>query len=230
MTVSLTAETDYRLRGVSLTNGRPDVRLGVGYDHASGAYAGAALIAGKAADGSVQALGHTAYLGYARRVGRGLTLDVGATDTRVASTVSVPFTVTYPTYVYSGANNLRYTSSYREAYLGVIRGQTNARLYLSPDYLGSGRTTAYLEVGSGLQATSRARLFWQAGLLAPLEGGAASGPDRLRTRYDMRAGVSVDLGPAQVQLTGTATGPKLEYPRGYPRKRYALVVSASAYF
>ena len=233
VTVSLTAESDYRLRGVSLTNGRPDVRLGVGYDHASGAYGGGALIAGKDAGGGVRALGHVAYVGYARRVGRGFTVDVGAINTRVTTTVATPLTgEAYPTdpYAYAVSQTERYASEYSEAYVGAIRGQTSVHVYLSPDYLGSGRTTAYLDLGTGVRASSRVRLFWHAGLLTPVGGSGGSGPARVRTRYDMRTGVALDLGVAQVQLAWTAMGPRLEYPVGYTQKRHALVVSATASF
>ena len=39
-TVSAAIESDYRFRGISLSDGKPDVRFNIGYDHKSGAYAG----------------------------------------------------------------------------------------------------------------------------------------------------------------------------------------------
>src|SRR5205809_7860424 len=44
LNASLGVVSDYRLRGVPLTQGRPAVTLDVGYDHSSGAYAGATVI------------------------------------------------------------------------------------------------------------------------------------------------------------------------------------------
>jgi len=37
---SLGVESDARFRGISLSGGRPDLRLSLSYDHASGVYAG----------------------------------------------------------------------------------------------------------------------------------------------------------------------------------------------
>src|ERR1700683_5298977 len=40
-------ESQYRSRGVALTDGKPDLRLGVSYDHPRGVYVGASLIGGE---------------------------------------------------------------------------------------------------------------------------------------------------------------------------------------
>src|SRR5882757_2484062 len=98
--VSVTAvvESDYRFRGVSLTDGKPDFKLAIAYDHASGAYAGASVVIGKNdGDSRVEALGYVGYLGFAKRTGAGLTWDVGATSSRLVDSVPTTVVVRTPT-------------------------------------------------------------------------------------------------------------------------------------
>src|SRR5579862_5766590 len=78
-----TLESQYRLRGIALSNDEPDARLEFSFDHASGAYVGAAVIGGKTVDTEFHGLGFLAYLGYAQGSVGGLTWDVGATITEV---------------------------------------------------------------------------------------------------------------------------------------------------
>lgn len=44
---SATVESEYRFRGVALTDDKPDARIELSYDHPSGAYAGFSLIGGE---------------------------------------------------------------------------------------------------------------------------------------------------------------------------------------
>jgi uncharacterized protein (TIGR02001 family) len=227
--MSATAESEYRFRGVALTNGKPDVRLGLSYDHPSGGYAGASVIVGEGARGDIHALGYIGYVGYARRTGGGLTLDVGATNARVVDSIPVRVTVRTPqNYVYTGVITYRYQADYSEVYAGVIKGGVSAHLYVSPNYLGEGLRTAYLDVSGAVRPADRVRLFWHAGLLVPL-GGRTARDDR-SLRYDLRAGVALELGPGELQLAWTTVGSAVEYPIGYPQKRDALVLSATTFF
>src|ERR1700744_2254020 len=61
LVAAATLETQYRLRGVALSNGQPDLRLALSYDHSSGAYGGVSAIGGETDRNGVQPLG---YIGY----------------------------------------------------------------------------------------------------------------------------------------------------------------------
>jgi hypothetical protein len=218
---SATAESEYRFRGAPLTNGEPDVRLAVAYDHRSGAYGGASVLVGRGARGTVQAMGYAGYVGYARRAGPGLSLDLGATHARyigrLPGEVLVPGRQGTPVAV---RYTLHYDSEYSEAYVGLIGRDLSAHLYVSPDYLGQGQTTAYLDLSGVLRPARRLRLSGHAGALAPLGGhakayapagllGAGLNEDR-GLRYDMRLAAAVELGRAEVQLAWTHADPRLE--------------------
>ena len=75
---SVGVESDHRFRGVSLSDGEPDLRLSVAYDHASGVFAGASATRVEFMLGrhSVQLLG---YAGYVTRGPIDLNAEVGAT-------------------------------------------------------------------------------------------------------------------------------------------------------
>jgi uncharacterized protein (TIGR02001 family) len=237
---SVTAESQYRFRGVPLTNGKPDLRLALAYDHPSGAYAGASAIIGTAPRGGVQAMGYSAYVGYARRAGPDLSWDAGLTHARYIGRLPGRAVVPGPRGPAAVRYTLHYDSDYSEAYAGLVRRDVSAHLYVSPDYLGQGQTTAYLDLAGAVRPAPRVRLFGHAGVLAPLAGRSrvyappgiarpAGGDDR-RLVYDLRVGAALELGRAEVQLAWTHVGPRLEYPRDYSRRRDALVVSAAAFF
>jgi uncharacterized protein (TIGR02001 family) len=226
---SLGGESDYRVRGVSLSNGRPVARAGVAYDHRSGLYGGATALVGTRAGGRLRALGGVGYVGVARRLGSGLTTDFGVTSTRISSDVMA----TAPGYEgpYGYVPPIRYRRSYRadysEVYAGLSRDNVSIHLYLSPNYLRPGQGTAYVDVNAAIRPAPRVRVFGHAGVLAPLERETA---DRLRSRADLRLGVAWEFDHAEVQLAWTSVTRRVEYPRGYARSRDAVVLSASAYF
>ncbi|HTK34428.1 MAG TPA: TorF family putative porin [Caulobacteraceae bacterium] len=227
--VSVTAmvESDYRFRGVSLTDGKPDLKLAIAYDHASGAYAGASVVIGKNdGDRRVEALGYAGYLGFAKRSGVGLTWDLGATTSRLVD--SVPSTVivrpaTGPAYTISSIRH--YIAAYNEVYAGVSKGAVSVYAHLSPDYIGVNRGTAYFDLNWTTRPRDHLRLFWHAGLLTPL---GVSGDRSLR--YDLRTGVAVEFSRGEVQLAWTKVGPRMDYPFGRRQSPEALVVSAAGFF
>lgn len=120
---SLSADTDFRYRGVSLTDGRPVARVTASYDHSSGGYGGASLIFGEATDGSLGAIGYSLYGGYARRMRNDLTLDLGLTRTEIKSLARVSIDVPGPPgVVYSYRFSRAYVADYTQAYTGLIGG------------------------------------------------------------------------------------------------------------
>jgi hypothetical protein len=226
---SATLESDYRLRGLSLTNGQADLRLGLAYDFASGAYAGASVIAAQPAHVGLRALGYVAYAGFARQTEGGLGWDVGATDSQIDLRFSASQLVrTAPDALYTPGGEQTYRVHYSEVYGGLSMRDLSARLYLSPNYLGQHLRTAYLDVTAASKPADRLRLFAHVGALTPLGGSA--GPNSRRERYDLGAGAGWEFRNGEVQLAWTTITEQVEYPIGYRQSRAALTLSVTGYF
>lgn len=205
MAISVTAESDYRFRGVSLSDEKPSLHLSLGYDGASGWYGGAtaATVELEPDRRIAQLLG---YAGYAARAASGLGWELGATQAH-----------------FDGSSRYDYGEFY-----GGLNGQGwNARLYYSPSYFGRGVRTAYAELNGGWPQEGLLRLFAHVGALLPL-GSSQGSP---RNRYDLRLGVSAALvRSGEVQLAWVAASRGGPYPAIYEQKRGALVLSASLFF
>jgi uncharacterized protein (TIGR02001 family) len=204
---ALSLDTDYRLRGVSLTDNRPAVALSLAYDHGSGAYAGVAVVAHDPSEGGARLLGHMEYAGYAVQGPGGYAWDVG-----VDNQDFVPY----------GPQRLHLR--YSEAYVGVSKGDLSARVYYSPNYLPNWGTTAYLDLNGVVRPADNWRLSGHAGALIPAGGG--DGP--VRTRYDLRLGVARDFKAGEIRANFTTAWPT---PNALSsRTGPALVVGASLFF
>ncbi len=204
---SIGVESDYRFRGVSLSAGRPDVRLSLSYDDDSGVFAGATATQVEFVRGlhSVQLLG---YAGYVMRVTLGLGAEFGVTSS-----------------TFSG--NTRY--DYSEVFAGVLSDRWSLRVYYAPDYFGFGQATSYVELNANAPLTPQLRLFGHAGALTALGGMAIV--DQRRTRADARVGLGFGAAPSvDMQLawvTATRGGP---YVVEYGTRRNTFVLSALASF
>ena len=207
---ALAADSDYRLRGLSLSDGRPSLSASLSYDHPSGLYAGLTGIAVDTRRSGVRPLGYAAYLGYARRLDSGLSWEVGVANRRVS--------------VYRDHHR---AADYTEIYGGLTRGDVSARLYFSPEYLGEGGRTLYAELDGAYHPAPRWRLFGHAGVLTVLR----SPHDYAgRARYDLRLGAAREFGHGEVRAAWTTTSPASAYPTGYGRGRDAIVVGAALFF
>jgi len=209
--VSLSAETDYRYHGVSLTGGKPDLSLNLSYDHGSGLYAGASAIGTQGPRGDVRALGFVEYVGFVARTGAETAWDAGVNHSNLTVDVIRP-----------------YTYDYSEYYVGLLKNNYSFHLYYSPNYLGQGVNTIYADLDGAVRPAAHWRLFAHAGVLTSTGGGRA--PDGRQERYDVRAGVAAEFGGGEVRLAWTAISPYAEYPAGRMQSRDALVLGASYYF
>jgi uncharacterized protein (TIGR02001 family) len=209
--VSVSADSDYRLRGVSLSDGKPDLSLNVSYDHSSGLYGGASLIGVEGLHGGVRLLGYVDYIGYAARFDKTNAWDFGVTNSNYREELTRP-----------------YNYSYTEIYAGFIRDDFNAHVYYSPNYLGEGVSTVYLDVNGTVRPAPQWRLFGHVGALTPVSGWA--GPDSRREHYDLRAGVAAEFRGGELRLAWTTTSPDLDYPLGHRQGRAALVLGAALFF
>jgi uncharacterized protein (TIGR02001 family) len=192
--------SEYSLRGLSLSRGRPVPQLRIDHDTQDGWYWGAfgsrAVL--RASPATAVAI---VYGGRAYRLASGLDVDAG-----LSRTVFV--------------RDARY--SYTEVYAGVSSERAGARLTLAPAYYGEGRS-AYVELNGTLPLGARLQLSAHAGLLHRFryEGRAARG------RLDLRTSIRADIGDGSVEfgLQARQRDPGL----GVPRAR-ALFASASISF
>jgi uncharacterized protein (TIGR02001 family) len=206
-----TLASDYRLRGVSLSDRQPALSLQVTYDAPNGVYAGATAIASAGARYGVDQIGLQGQVGYALRTAAGPSLDFGLT----AADYHVP-------------SARHYHLSYAEAYAGISGRNLSAHLYYSPDYLGQDVQTLYLSLDATTRPRGRLRLFAHAGVLAPVSAAPRYGLHR--PQYDLKAGVAASLGRYEAEVAWTHVGPETDYPGDRTQVHDALVISASVYF
>ena len=200
---TVTIDSDYRVRGVSLSGGDPALRIGIAHDAPAGWYAGASAQSVRIDSARLQLLG---YAGIVGRAAQGLHWEAGAS-----------------------ATHFEHASSYDyvEAFGGIIGQRWNARLHVSPDYYGRGRGSAYAELNGGFplerDGVPSLRLFGHVGVLRALGGDAG------RARFDMRFGASLafDAFDAQLSWVGTRHGNAFTTAG---TRRDALVLSATFFF
>lgn len=205
---SLSLVSDYRFRGVSLSDGHPELQLSLAYDSPVGWYAGAFASGMRWRDGGSETQ-VVAYGGYARRLASGLSWEVGALDS-----------------VYLQAGQLNYA----ETFVGLSYDKVGGRIYFSPRYLGQDIRTAYAELNGTYQVRDWLHVLGHVGFLRPL-----SRPDsyaaEIPSRYDVRIGASANLADWTVQLAWVATAKSTQndplYGDRVPRK---IVLSTSYSF
>lgn len=207
--VSLTAATDYRLRGFSLTDRRGAVSVTATYDQPQGAYAGGTLIVHDPAGASVQALGHMAFAGFALGRPGGPTWDIGVNHVDLTLRPGRKVQV-----------------AYTEGYVGVSQGGWSARLSLAPDYPRNGVETAYLDLNGAMRPIDGWRIFGHAGATRRLGGSPLL--DGRRRRFDVLGGVAREFERGEVFVSGTAVFPR---PRPYGSGSDAgVLLGATLYF
>jgi uncharacterized protein (TIGR02001 family) len=201
--------SDYRYRGISLSNDRPAAQAGIAYDHETGLYGGGFATNAYVGRDTLQTI---AYAGFSRRLRPDLSWDCGASY-----------------YAYSG--NSEY--NYGEVYCGVATDRLSAKLYYSPDYVGLGARSWYAELNATLPFRDRLNLFGHAGLLdvAETAGDAYGVGYRSRSRrFDLRAGGDLDLVIARVQLAWVGSVRESGMPVNYGRRRNTIVLSVARQF
>lgn len=202
--------SDYRIRGVSVSERRPAASLSLADDLANGVYFGATVMGQQGPDSGVRNVGHMEYVGYAARRADGLAWEVGADNQDIS--------------VYAQPKKLRL--KYSEAYVGLSNGTVSTRVYYSPNYLHSGLSVAYGEVNGVLRPAENWRLNAHLGLFEPLAG--TRGTTVRRDRLDLRLDVARRFGPAELAVGWTTTAPApLPEPR---RGGSGLVASATIFF
>jgi len=199
-------DSQYRSRGYQITESSPVVTATISYDHSSGVYAGAVVIAG--VQGSeIGVAGYEANIGYAARLTRALSIEAGVQRTAYARRSGGPL-------------GLRYT----ELYAGLTFRAITARVYYSPDYLRPGRNTLYTEVDGSVRLLPRLNFNAHLGALSDL---GTPPPFTARTRIDWRATISQSLGPFEIYTSLSGRGSGADY---YARSKGRAVATVGAAF
>jgi len=198
---TLGVESDYRFRGVSLSDSKPAWRLTLNHDFVSGAYAGASATRVELArdDRYSQLVGYAGYVTRLRDVG---SIEVGASFSHFTGDASY---------------------DYLEAYVGLLMERWALRVHFAPDYFGRGVRSAYLDANVHWPLNETFRLFGHAGALAVL---ASPWADDKRTRFDMRLGLGASAGAFDVQLAWVEASRGGPYPAVYAGRRSTWQLSA----
>ncbi|HEX4695428.1 TorF family putative porin [Sphingomonas sp.] len=204
---SIDIESDYRLRGYSLSAGQPTATAQISYDDDSGLYLNLSATDELTRDGA-RFLGVQGNIGYVRRLSAKLSIDGGVTRTQYRAS-------------YAGGRAQRYT----EIYLGFTADPITARIYFSPDYYRAGVQTIYGEVEGVIHPMKNWRLSAHIGSLSYLS--APSTYFSSKTRYDWRLGLSRQLGNFDLHAAVSGGGPGQQYYYGHSRDRTAVTAGAS---
>jgi uncharacterized protein (TIGR02001 family) len=205
---SLGLLSDYRYRGLSLSDGQPAVQASVAYDYPSGWYAGLFGATVRLPEQSGVQLQLLSYLGYARALRPGLSWDAGAA---------------YVAFTGGGY-------AYPDLYVGVGSERLSLRVHYDFDYFGQQRDALYVETNAVHPLTEHLQLIAHLGLLRLNPGGSTS-DDPNALQLDFQLGIGIDLRVVNVRLTweGTNRASSL-YTFADSRFRPALVLGVSHAF
>src|SRR5215471_7893381 len=175
---TVTVVSDYRYRGVSLSDNDPAAQLGVAYDDARGWYAGAFVSTVKSSTYGTSGVQAITFAGYAWRMPSGLSLEAGADYSVVTAS---------PRY------------DYPEVYVGFAYQNLTGRAYYSPRYLGQDYGAVYGELNFAPPLFDTVRLLAHVGVLDS-EAKTIYG-DRSPPVVDFAIGAGVDWQGFTLQLS-----------------------------
>ncbi len=181
ISVTAAVDSDDRFRGVSLSHGRPDVRLDFGYDRdddrGSGFYAGASLAAASGRMQQSPLIHYTVYTGWVSAPHAGISWEGGVNHTHIGD---------------------RERYDYDELYAGLVTKAVSARLSWSPHYYGHDVQSLYADISGGREISPGLRVFVHAGWLTRVSGRWA-----LRSRYDVGAGLATAVHGYELRVSVT---------------------------
>jgi uncharacterized protein (TIGR02001 family) len=209
---SVSVESDFRLRGYSLSAGRPVAAAKMGVDSASGLYADGSGIVVLTRDDQARFLGFQVDAGFAKRLGELWTIDVGVAHNGFRAP-------------YSGA----FSHAYTEAYVGVTHAQVAAYVFVSPDYFRRDAWTLYGQLEANVSPAKDWRLTAHVGSLNYLYTPTTYVLPHKRY-YDWRVGASRELGRVELHAALSGGGPGRQYYYDELHSRTVLTVGASVSF
>ncbi|MES2129635.1 MAG: TorF family putative porin [Pseudomonadota bacterium] len=146
--VSASFVSNYRVRGITLSDDAPAAQLAINVDSDSGLYAGAMASQARLRYTAVDAL-TLAYAGYARRLDDNWSWEAGISQSSF----------------HHGSNY-----NYREVFAGISTERLSLRYAQSPRYFGVGEATGYAEINGSFPLTGQVDLVGHAGYLRSLGG------------------------------------------------------------
>lgn len=206
---TVSAWSQERLRGYSLSAGHPVARLDLSYDHPSGIYSAASGSLVYSNEYHLRPLDLQENIGFAKQLGNGPTLDVGIHNTN-----------------YSRYSSEERSTGYTELYAGLIGKVVSARVYVSPNYFHSDTWRGYGEIESGVRPVRDLSLSGHVGVSVPLN----RNDWWYKTQYDWRIGAAQDVGRLTFHLDLSGAGPSKDSYDGRTHNRTALVGGASFVF
>ena len=141
---TVSAVSDYRYRGVTLSDRKPAAQLGLTYDDPRGWYAGAFGSTVRLAPPAGSGFEGTAFAGFAYRLASGISLDAGGDYSAFTDAAGY---------------------GYGEVYVGVASENISARIYYSSDYFGQHADAVYGEVNATQPLIDRVSLLLHVGFL-----------------------------------------------------------------
>jgi uncharacterized protein (TIGR02001 family) len=209
---SISADSDFRLRGYSMSAGRPVASARIGFDHGSGLYAdGSATVVFPRHEGS-RFLGYQVDAGIAKRLGREWTIDAGVAHNEFRA-------------AYSGG----YPYTYTEGYVGATHGPISAYVFVSPNYFRPSFWTVYGQLEASVSPADKWHVTAHVGRLTYVDTPGHYSVQNKR-QYDWRLGVAREIGNFEVHAALTGGGPRRQYYYGANHSRTALVAGASLSF
>lgn len=203
----VSAYSDLRYRGVSLSGGRPVGIFDLSYDASNGFYAALSGSLAASREG-VRPLGLTLNGGYARRIGRGLSADVGIVHSRYSHYSDVP----------SGR-------TYSEIYAGLSSEYVGTRFSLSPNYIGKAHWTLHGEIDGHAELTSTLYLDGELGALIPLNSYGTIGNSH--GIWDARVGLVQSVGRVSLHAAVSARGRNANVYGNWGRSRVGVILGIS---
>ena len=174
--------SDYRYRGITLSDQKPALQGGLNYDGADGWYAGAFGSTVRLAPPAGNGVQGIAFGGLAKRLPSGVTLEAGGDYS-----------------AFSGAAH----DNYGEVFVGAATDRLSARVYYSPRYFGQGANALYGELNASQPLVGTVRLVAHAGFLrAQYQSGYYAVPRK--TVVDGRVGLGADFGAFHVEAAWVA--------------------------
>jgi uncharacterized protein (TIGR02001 family) len=202
---SVSAASEYAVRGVSLSDGLPSPQVGLAWDWAQGWYAGAFAAGNLQLAERPDVTQLVAYGGYVHRLASGLSWEAGGSSN---------------TFINAAEYN------YGEVYAGLASDHVSGRATFSPSYYGYGGRVVYAELNAFHPLAGKIKLIGHIGLLHGLRGTLAEARDRV----DLRLAIGFDIDAYNIQLAwlhstnvGAGATDQVRTPR-------ALAISASYSF
>lgn len=203
---SVVLTSDYRFRGVTLSDGLPALQLDVDWSAPQGWYAGAFASSTRLAPDYASGVQWIGYAGYARRIDSRWNWDLGVDD--------AGFTRDHE-------------YDYPEIHFGLVSAPLRVRLHYARHYFGQDAAAWYAEADGMHELDERWRLLAHVGVLrfegAPMDRGS-------RDRYDVRAGVGARFGAFDLQCAWVGTTGGEFYASGHPASaadRRGIVLTVS---